>query len=206
MTNPVFVGLDLGQARDHTAIAVIEREERPVAWMPPVRKELRVRYLERMKLGTPYTEVVDRVKEILAHPQLGTRKRFIVDATGVGAPVVDLLKRAKLGCSVIPVTITSGEQARCENSHWYVPKRDLMTGLLLLLEQQELKIVRGVPQEEQLLKELMDIELSHRPGGKVRMGAEGAGRHDDLVIAVALACWRARQSEIGFGNRPLLSF
>jgi hypothetical protein len=29
------------------------------------------------------------------------------------------------------------------------------------------------------------------------------GEHDDLVIALALACWRARRREIGFGTRRL---
>ena len=26
----------------------------------------------------------------------------------------------------------------------------------------------------------------------MRMGADGGGEHDDLVIALALACWRAK--------------
>ena len=39
-------------------------------------------------------------------------------------------------------------------------------------------------------------------GGLVRSKGEGQG-HDDLVFAVALACWRARTVIHGFQARPL---
>ena len=31
------------------------------------------------------------------------------------------------------------------------------------------------------------------------MGAEGEGQHDDLAMALALACWRGRSTEAPFG-------
>ena len=50
--NSVYVGLDLGQTRDHSAIAVVERDEQPLAWMPSVFLSMRVQYLQRLPLGT----------------------------------------------------------------------------------------------------------------------------------------------------------
>jgi hypothetical protein len=47
------------------------------------------------------------------------------------------------------------------------------------------------------------VEMRHRPGVVVRMGADGAGEHDDLVMAVALACWKAKRKENSFGTRRL---
>ena len=41
-------------------------------------------------------------------------------------------------------------------------------------------------------------------GRRVRMGADGPGEHDDLVMAVALACWRAKRKENSFGTRRLV--
>ena len=66
VTGQYFVGVDLGQSRDFTAIAVLERAELRGDWDPVMyawRKTtaLRLRHLERVPLGTPYTEVVDRV-------------------------------------------------------------------------------------------------------------------------------------------------
>jgi hypothetical protein len=69
--------------------------------------------------------------------------RLVVDATGVGAPVVDLLRSAGLGASLTTVTITSGERARGQGERWQVPRGDLLAGLEVLLEAGELKICRG---------------------------------------------------------------
>src|SRR5713101_931572 len=103
-----FVGLDLGKQQDFTAIAVVEREEQALAWMAPVFKGLAVRYLERMPLGTPYTEIVERVRELVNHRLVSGRCWLVIDATGVGSPVVDMLRKARLGCGLTAVTITGG--------------------------------------------------------------------------------------------------
>ena len=51
-------------------------------------------------------------------------------------------------------------------------------------------------------RELIDVRITAGLGtGKVRIGADGSAQHDDLVIALALACWRARWKENGFGTR-----
>ena len=201
--NQVFVGLDLGQKRDHSAIAVVERDELRQAWMPSVPRSMRIRYLERIPLGTPYTRVVERVSEIVRHPLLVGRSRLVADATGVGAPVVDLLKAARLECPLTAVTITSGDRAHSNGEHWHVPKKDLLTSVLVLLEAGELKIPRRLGEAGTLVRELSEVEVRHRPGGVVRMGADGPGEHDDLVIAVALACWRGRRQQIGLGMNRL---
>ena len=113
--NWYFVGVDLGQSRDFTAIAGLERAELTGDWDPVVyawRKKirLRLRYLERVPLGTPYPDVVERVARVTGSPELAGRCHLIVDATGVGRPVVDLLRRAKTECSLIPVIITRGRR------------------------------------------------------------------------------------------------
>src|SRR5208283_4392770 len=94
-----FVGVDLGQSHDFTAIAVLERAEVMGEWDPvlfgrPTFVKLRLRYLERPALGTSYPEIVDRVAEVARSADLAGRCHLIVDATGVGRPVVDLLRRA----------------------------------------------------------------------------------------------------------------
>ena len=52
-----FVGLDLGQSRDHSALAVVERDEILVGEMDyatyerPRARRYRMRYVERLALG-----------------------------------------------------------------------------------------------------------------------------------------------------------
>lgn len=197
----VFVGLDLGQRRDHSAIAVVQCDRG--GWMNSVPRTLCVRYLQRIPLGTPYTRVAQRVGEVVRNPLLAGRSRVVVDATGLGGPVVDLLKAARLDCPLTPVTITGGDRAHNTGDRWQVPKRDLLTNLLVLLEARELKIPKGLADAGTLVRELGEMEMRQAGYGRMQMGAEGPGEHDDLVIAVALACWRAGLKEIGFGTRRL---
>jgi len=185
-----YVGLDLGQRRDHSAIAVVEKRS----------ASMHVRHLERVALGTPYPLVVERVCEVVRRAHGFGQCCLVVDATGVGAPVVDLLRRAGLGCELTALTITAGEK----ESAGCVPKRDLIAGLQVAMERGEIRVAAGLKEAGSLVRELMDVRLASTPAGRMRMGAEGFGEHDDLVIALALACWRARPRTIGFGDKRLL--
>jgi hypothetical protein len=188
-----YLGLDLGQRQDHTAIAVAQRREVLRGYEGYQFHSVAVRHVERLALGTPYPAVVDRVREILGAREMAGSCSVTVDATGVGAPVVDLLKSARLGCEICPVTITGGDKAHQHATGWSVPKQDLMGGLQVLLEQGELRIARNLRGARMLMRELMDVQARERSGGGQSIGAEGRGRHDDLVVALALACWKAKR-------------
>ena len=92
-----YVGLDLGQRQDHSAVAVVEKRVPRLAFLPPEGRELLVRKVERLPLGTPYPGVVARVRELLCGEALAGQCALVVDATGVGAPVVEMLRSARLG-------------------------------------------------------------------------------------------------------------
>jgi hypothetical protein len=198
-----YLGLDLGQRRDHTAIAVVERRDRWIAHRATEFDALWVRHLERVPLGTPYPAVVERVREILHSRELAGRCSLTVDETGLGGPVVAMLRAGRLGCDITPVTITSGARATQFGASWNVPKRDLLAGVQVLLEQGELRIARKLKQAGALMRELMDITVRHTDSGKFRAGADGYGQHDDLAIALALACWKAKRPRIGPGGGRL---
>jgi hypothetical protein len=198
-----YLGLDLGQRHDPTAIAVVERMERVRPWQGTEFHSLRVRHLERVPLGTPYPGVVARVREITQNDELAGNCALAVDGTGVGAPVVDMLRAARLGCDISAVTITGGDRQHQKGSAWSVPKRDLLAVVQVLLERDELKLARGLRELGPLVRELTDVRATAGISGRVRLGADGCGEHDDLVIALALACWRAKRGQAGFGTRRL---
>ena len=196
--NWYFVGVDFGQTRDFTAIAVLERSETTGAWDPVMfawKKEvsLRLRYLERIALGTPYPEVVDRVVQVTQWPELAGRCRLAVDGTGVGRPVVDLLRRARPGCELMPVNITSGLKQTEECGYYGVPKRDLILGLQVLLQRGVLRIAAGLEHGPDLVKEMAAMQVKITLTGHEQYGCWREGTHDDLVFAVALACWNAQR-------------
>ena len=143
LKNYFLVGLDLGQKGDYTAIAVFERWVEPLGGRDPVTYEPRtatrldLRHLSRVPLGTSYLEIVERVCRIVRAPDLLRNCVLVVDATGVGTPVVDMFRRAPLECSMLPVTITGGNHQSRGPDGYTVPKRDLVTGLQVLLERDE---------------------------------------------------------------------
>ena len=59
-----------------------------------------------------------------AKPPLQGHCRLVMDATGVGAPVVDLLRQAEL--RPVAVIITGGDKVTSGKGSLYVPKRDLV--------------------------------------------------------------------------------
>ena len=196
--NRFFVGLDLGQARDFTALAILECAEVLGAWDPIMyacRKhvELRLRYLERMPLGTPYPSVAERVVKITRSAEMAGRCILVVDATGVGRPVVDLLKRERPGCTLMPVNITGGAAESRSRGYYGVPKRDLVTGMQVLLQCGGLQIASGIPHGATLVAEMAEMRAKVTAAGNTQFGAWREGAHDDLVLAVALACWGARK-------------
>jgi len=198
-----FVGLDLGQKRDHSAIAVVERVEAYSAYRAPVLGRLEVRYLERVPLGTSYPAVAERVRRIVQCGAIDGKAVVVVDATGVGRPVVDLLRAGRMRCEVAAVTITGGEKAVQSFDGWSVPKKDLMAGVQVLLEKDQLKVAPKLKAAGALVRELTDMRMTAK-GGRVRMGANGEGEHDDLVIALALGCWRATRGTVGLRGQRLL--
>jgi hypothetical protein len=112
----------------------------------------------------------------------------IVDGTGVGAPVVELLRRGGLGCRVIPVVITGGDTESNDGVRFRVPKRDLMRGLQVAFQRRRLALAQGLGVLPELREELRSMRVRVSRDGFERYSGR---RHDDLVFALALAWWRA---------------
>src|SRR5262249_60856927 len=95
---------------------------------------------KRYPLGTPYPDVVADVQRLKALDPLSRKDTMLVaDATGVGAPVVDMFARARL--EPLSVQITAGAQPlKIDRLHWHVPKRDLASVLQVLLQDDRLRI------------------------------------------------------------------
>ena len=189
-----YLGLDLGQRRDHSALAVVERMEQWRPWGPGEFQGMQLRHVERMPLGLRYPQVVERVREVMELPELRGQCELAVDGTGVGRPVVDMLRDGGLGCEISSVTITGGEKETGGPAYgggqYNVPKKDLMASVQMALEKGELTIAHDLREAAALVEELVDVRNTARESGRDRVGADRYGEHDDLVIALALACWK----------------
>jgi hypothetical protein len=177
------IGADLGQSHDPTAIAVVRRLDDRAS--KPI---FQVGHLERLPLGTSYPNVVSHVTNMLGRPQLRGKAELVIDFTGVGRPVFEMF--IGRGVSPIGVTITAGEAISHEGLVWRVPKIILISRIQALLHDGRLKIHKDLPDAAALVAELQDFRADVTDSGYWKFGAR-AGKHDDLVLALAIALWRA---------------
>ena len=198
-SRPMFYfGLDLGQMSDSTALAVIQYHE-PDYSVPAQQymgEMLELRHIEVVPLQTAYDRIVAGVRTRMMQPAFLGRSELVIDAGGVGRAVLDIFKAS--GMRPVAVTITGGEKAqRTETGEWHVPKRDLIAGLQVLLQSRpsRLQIAPGIPHADEFMKQMLAFKMKIDPKTAHDSYEGGGGVHDDIVLAVALACWRAR-------NRP----
>jgi hypothetical protein len=186
-----IVGLDLGQAQDPTAVCVVEVLIGDGKNGLPPGPSYHVRHLQRFRLGTPYPEIVTQVTTLMGNLK-DPEALLAVDATGVGRPVVDLLRQA--GLAPLAITITAGDKVTHEGKEYRVPKRDLVAALQVALQSQKLKIAASLPDAKTLIAELLSFKVRIDPKtahDSYDTWREGA--HDDLVLATGIAVWAARK-------------
>jgi hypothetical protein len=184
-----ILGLDLGQTKDFTALAVMERQ--PPA-LPADKPDYALRHLKRFSLGTAYTDIVPAVAT-LRKTQALRDAPLVVDQTGVGRAVVDMLRQS--AGWVVPVTITAGHAVtRADDGSFHVPKKELVTALQVVMQSHRLQIARGLPDAPVLVRELQQFQVKITVAAHETFGVWRDGQHDDLVLAVALACWWAERT------------
>lgn len=204
-----YAGLDLGQAADYSALAVVEeliycpeaggwvswstltpmqrsdyRAGFGARWRAQTRENppLWLRMVHRYALRTSYPSIVLDVAR-----RLNRATQLVVDGTGVGAAVVDMFRySAALPCDLYPVIITGG--VKQDRNH--VPKRDLIGAVQAVLQTGQLHIAEGTTEAKTFLNEMQTYAVKLTDTGHDTYNARGDSEHDDLVLAVALAVWR----------------
>ena len=192
-----IISADLGQINDYTAFTIIERK----------KGESHLRHIERPALGTPYPKIIDRLKALAESPELGrARKTVVIDITGVGRPVWDLLTRAGINAALRGIAITGGNTVHRDGNISNVPKRDLVSALQVAFQNGELKIARGLPEAETLVKELTNFKVKINVNGHDQYEAWREGIHDDIVLSAAMGVWVASQDSFIENFKALISW
>jgi hypothetical protein len=201
----LILGVDVGQRVDYTAAVLVELkyvEENGQEYL-----FFNVRSVERFPLGTTYATVRDTLltafKNWEAHVSRENgssehRPYIVLDATGVGAGLYDLLEEKVrefhgLEGRLIRVTITGGEsEPRVEGSGIYLPKAKMVSSLIAAIQSGRMAFP-DTRLADELRDEILNFDLSSRGTGTPELGALKSGTHDDLVTALGLACFHARR-------------
>lgn len=150
-----YMGVDLASTIDFTVITVVGSDGRQVFY----RRYNRIDWERNEGL------IVNAAKEY--------RASVVMDATGVGEPVVERVRKSLYseGVRVRGVKLT--------NSNKY----EMCTRLNLAFEKGEIRLM-DIPTQTM---ELLSYEYQSTPGGQFKRVAAPAGKHDDTVVALLLA-------------------
>lgn len=146
----VVYGLDLARKHDHTVLVGMSQLGHVVS-------------VDRFQL--PWSEAYERIKRVVGN------RPVLMDATGIGDPISDELRRQRV--NVTPFVITSRS------------KQDLMMLLRSGFSEGKIRF-----EHEIMRLELESFEYEYTLSGGVRYSAP-SGMHDDCVDALGLAYWHA---------------
>ena len=152
------LGVDLARVEDFSVLPVLDATGRQV-------------YFERFN-QISWERQIDRVAEVAGR----YKAPAVIDATGLGDPIVEALRRR--GVSVRPFVFTAAS------------KEQLIDNLAIMIEQGRIRLMDLAPQTSELLA--YQYELTR--GRNAKMNAP-SGMHDDCVIALALAAWSLKRGD-----------
>jgi hypothetical protein len=104
----------------------------------------------------------------------------------------------KLHLYPLGITITGGSEVTRNGGNFKVPKRDLVTNLQVLFQAGRLRVAEGLPEARTLINELLNFRVKITANAHDTYEAWREGTHDDLVLAVALACWYGERNKSSF--------
>jgi hypothetical protein len=172
-----IVGVDLGKLQDFTAICIAQKLTLLKEGTYQISKQP-----ERYK-GTSYKEIAKRLRKIMS--KLPNDSRLVVDATGVGEAVIELFEDLK----PISIWIHGGVNTTHDGNKWKVPKTDLVSVMEVLIQNGKLEAPPG-ELTDILIEEILNFKIKKDPEtGHESYSAWRDRDHDDMVLALSLACW-----------------
>lgn len=193
-----ILGLDLGQSADPSALTVTQKRtpvyERGALGHRTERGECvySVVWIDRFDLGTSYTEVVRRTAAVKRAPETGDDPPLVMDATGIGAPVVDQFQDE--GLAPVEILFTGGSSVNRNGKTYKVPKADLATTVQTLLQASRLTIAEQLDHAAQLAKEMKRFRVKYTQAGNARFEHATETDSDDVLLSMACALWYAESA------------
>lgn len=189
-----WIGLDLADKRDYTAIAVIETDG-----TSPESPVYRCIHLDHWQ-GIGYAAGIEKVRKVVDALDEEVRRGalLVMDATGPGGPLVEDYRAANLGIGIVPVTFTFGiHETRDERdaAWWHVPKGTIVATTQKVTETGRLKLASRIRLLPTAIAELKNFRYAQNAAtGNMTFSAWREADHDDLVFALALPLWLAEKS------------
>jgi hypothetical protein len=179
----VIIGVDLGKEVDKTVIAVIEPTGDSEHPMYMLRRVIPVR------LGTTYPDIIRGLVTLdVEIKKMNAREvTYVIDAGGAMG-VVDSFEEALPFADIYRVNITGGVNVNVSGLKVGLPKREMITTLMRVLDGHRLRLLGARTGGTELLEsELNNFTMKITDSGYDKYEAKTG--HDDAVCALALAVW-----------------
>ena len=208
--------VDIAKKRDYTTIQIY-RDSPDVRHFPAEsgRDPMVVNYLDlvyQAKMqAVRYTDQVRRIKDLLERIHLLKNTQLLVDGTGVGEPVVDMMREN--GLMPFPIVFTGGTEARPVYADFgkvfggssasfgrfmgtqvlkemHVPKEDLVHAGMIIMQQGRIRLAENLQHVDDF-----KLQLAHFKGtvneksGRKSYNNESDDIHDDFVVTYLMAAW-----------------
>ena len=176
-----ILSLDPAQLRDWSALSAINMQYRGGRMIYDLVGMNR-------KQGLPYDQIVDWAVKTINRSEFNRDQppEFVLDATGVGVAVNDMLK-AK-GVRAKAVTITVGEAYSRVGSLIHIGKARLIGTFLGAFDSGKVRVNPNMPIWPQLEREMLGFRAEMSAQGRAKFEAE-QGEHDDMLFSLAMAVW-----------------
>jgi hypothetical protein len=176
-----LLAVDIAGMADWTALVGCEAHGGPP-------RKYRVPLLDRWH--DKYAATVERVVAVANSPDWSDSV-VLLDATGVGRPIVEQVRNGLPRRPVYGVTFTCGSGVTTGATAWDVraPKRDLVGAAQLLFQTRRISINPELPLADVLARELVNYTVRITPNTNETFEAGREALNDDLVCGLAMAAW-----------------
>ncbi len=173
-----YFGIDLGQTNDYTALACVEVIGNGKRVLRKLNQWRKMRYIQML---TECSKIVKRYGGIVYG-----------DATGAASP--GCFERFEV--MIQPndfryIKITGGDRAYLnQQTHlFHLPKALMIAELQMMIENEQLAVPSTITLWEKLKEQIANYECKLSPAGNEIYSARDPDVHDDLIIAIGLACY-----------------
>ena len=180
---------DLGQQQDPTAVIVIKDYQYPQGRVLGPRMRV-VAYADHF-LGYSYPDIVNHLLKLKASKLLRTACELVIDATGLGRVISDMLTEQRVPHIAIQSVV--GQNWSRKGKYVNVGKNLLIENLATLFQTGELTIAEQLPLKDDLLRELETFRLEETRGGnQIIVQGKRGNHHGDLAIATACGAFASQ--------------
>lgn len=204
--------VDIAKKADYTGIQIYKKKPKIIYGKKLLgQRDMLINYFDLVRQeklqGMNYNAIAERVLLLSTVPNLLGKCDIIVDGTGVGEAVVDIMR--ELNLKPYSIVFTGGDTVRevydTVNNVFggrnnirgamktlkqiNVPKKDMVDAANLVLQQGLLRFAPNVKYREDFLLQLTKFKGKINEKGNIRYEAESENIHDDLVACFLMFAW-----------------